>query len=139
MRFCCTFFQLKRTKKFDNWFKSVCFFRFFRTRIFISTNGKYLCYCSTISTDYVVKNIPGFYGLGSAIKLLKKEKKGRKIKQLYRNSLFFRTIVENSMTLIPVSGCVAVISVMPSSMPASFEPVWGKHMGQLILRQAKDA
>lgn len=41
------------------------------------------------------QNIPGFYGVGSALKALKK--KSGQIKELYQNSLFFRTLLGNSM------------------------------------------
>ena len=43
------------------------------------------------------QNIPGFYGVGSAIKKLEEKGEGQKLKQLYRSSLFFRTLVGNSM------------------------------------------
>jgi len=43
------------------------------------------------------QNIPGFYGVGSAIKKLEDQGEGEKLKQLYKNSLFFRTLLGNSM------------------------------------------
>jgi phosphoenolpyruvate carboxylase len=44
------------------------------------------------------QNVPGFYGFGTAIKeLSKKEGKLEEIKKLYQKSLFFRTLIENSM------------------------------------------
>ncbi len=43
------------------------------------------------------QNVPGFYGFGSAIAALRKQKKHEALRQLYRESLFFRTLVENSM------------------------------------------
>jgi phosphoenolpyruvate carboxylase len=43
------------------------------------------------------QNIPGFYGVGSALKELKKAGKLREIKTLYKQSLFFRTLLGNSM------------------------------------------
>lgn len=43
------------------------------------------------------QNIPGFYGVGSAILALEKKGKGEQIKELYQNSLFFRTLIGNSM------------------------------------------
>jgi phosphoenolpyruvate carboxylase len=43
------------------------------------------------------QNIPGFYGVGSAIKKLDEHGEGEKLKQLYKNSLFFRTLLGNSM------------------------------------------
>jgi phosphoenolpyruvate carboxylase len=43
------------------------------------------------------QNIPGFYGVGSAIKKLEDHGEGEKLKQLYKHSLFFRTLLGNSM------------------------------------------
>lgn len=43
------------------------------------------------------QNIPGFYGVGAALKELKKSGRLREIKTLYRQSLFFRTLLANSM------------------------------------------
>ncbi|HEY5824277.1 MAG TPA: phosphoenolpyruvate carboxylase, partial [Cyclobacteriaceae bacterium] len=43
------------------------------------------------------QNIPGFYGVGSAITELNKKGKGEELKKLYKESLFFRTLVGNSM------------------------------------------
>ncbi|MGC3945958.1 MAG: phosphoenolpyruvate carboxylase [Chryseolinea sp.] len=43
------------------------------------------------------QNIPGFYGVGSAIKELKKQGKLPELKALFKHSLFFRTLLSNSM------------------------------------------
>jgi phosphoenolpyruvate carboxylase len=43
------------------------------------------------------QNIPGFYGVGSAITRLIEKGKGDQLKNLYKNSLFFRTLISNSM------------------------------------------
>ncbi|MEX2234265.1 MAG: phosphoenolpyruvate carboxylase, partial [Cyclobacteriaceae bacterium] len=43
------------------------------------------------------QNIPGFYGVGSALKELKKDGKMGEVKNLYNQSLFFRTLLANSM------------------------------------------
>lgn len=43
------------------------------------------------------QNIPGFYGVGSAIKELKRDGKMGELKTLYNQSLFFRTLLANSM------------------------------------------
>lgn len=43
------------------------------------------------------QNIPGFYGVGSAIAELEKEGKMAELKKLYQDSLFFRTLLGNSM------------------------------------------
>jgi phosphoenolpyruvate carboxylase len=43
------------------------------------------------------QNIPGFYGVGSALKQLKADGKMKDLKTLYKQSLFFRTLLANSM------------------------------------------
>jgi phosphoenolpyruvate carboxylase len=43
------------------------------------------------------QNIPGFYGVGSALKQLKNEGRIKELKSLYNQSLFFRTLLANSM------------------------------------------
>jgi phosphoenolpyruvate carboxylase len=43
------------------------------------------------------QNIPGFYGVGTAIRELKKQGKLRELKNLFKQSLFFRTLLSNSM------------------------------------------
>ncbi len=43
------------------------------------------------------QNVPGFYGVGTAIAYFDKAGRLNEIKALYQNSLFFRTLIENSM------------------------------------------
>ncbi|WP_167277040.1 phosphoenolpyruvate carboxylase [Dyadobacter arcticus] len=43
------------------------------------------------------QNVPGFYGFGSAIQFMAKNGQLETVKQLYKRSLFFRTLIENSM------------------------------------------
>jgi phosphoenolpyruvate carboxylase len=43
------------------------------------------------------QNIPGFYGVGSAIKAIIDRRGDQKLKDFYRDSLFFRTLLGNSM------------------------------------------
>jgi phosphoenolpyruvate carboxylase len=43
------------------------------------------------------QNIPGFYGVGEAVEALEKKGKLEQLKELYENSLFFRTLLGNSM------------------------------------------
>lgn len=43
------------------------------------------------------QNIPGFYGVGSALTSVAQKGKTEDVKQLYKKSLFFRTLLGNSM------------------------------------------
>lgn len=49
------------------------------------------------SWSQMKQNVPGFYGFGEAIEELKRKGKLDDLKKLYRKSLFFRTLIENSM------------------------------------------
>jgi len=43
------------------------------------------------------QNIPGFYGVGTALKKIKKEKRWKEVQELYHNSGYFKTVVDNCM------------------------------------------
>lgn len=43
------------------------------------------------------QNVPGYYGLGTAIARLTDEGKDERLRHLYASSLFFRTLVDNAM------------------------------------------
>ncbi len=43
------------------------------------------------------QNVPGFFGLGTAFEKLDKEGRLEELQNLYKESLFFRTLLENSM------------------------------------------
>ncbi len=49
------------------------------------------------SWSQLKQNIPGYYGFGSALQQLIKQGKQKALSQLYDHSLFFRTLVENTM------------------------------------------
>ena len=43
------------------------------------------------------QNVPGFYGVGTALKSFENRDQFDKVRQLYRQSSFFRTLIANSM------------------------------------------
>ncbi|MBC8295423.1 MAG: phosphoenolpyruvate carboxylase, partial [Pelagibacterales bacterium] len=49
------------------------------------------------SWSQLKQNVPGFYGLGSALKYYDDNKKFNELKKLYKRSPFFRTLISNSM------------------------------------------
>lgn len=49
------------------------------------------------SWSQLKQNVPGFYGLGYALGVYEKNGEWDKVKSLYDQSLFFRTLMENSM------------------------------------------
>ncbi len=49
------------------------------------------------SWSQMKQNVPGFYGVGAALKHFETTNRWKKIQQLFDSSLFFRTLLENSM------------------------------------------
>ena len=49
------------------------------------------------SWSQLKQNVPGFYGVGTALKYYSDRKEFSKVKNLYKNSPFFRTLISNSM------------------------------------------
>ncbi|WP_338408569.1 phosphoenolpyruvate carboxylase [uncultured Flavobacterium sp.] len=49
------------------------------------------------SWSQLKQNVPGFFGVGSALKHFEDNNKWEKVQDLYDNSLFFKTLLENSM------------------------------------------
>ncbi|RED45691.1 phosphoenolpyruvate carboxylase [Seonamhaeicola aphaedonensis] len=49
------------------------------------------------SWSQLKQNVPGFYGVGVALKKYEENGEFHKVEQLYKNSKFFKTLLENSM------------------------------------------
>jgi phosphoenolpyruvate carboxylase len=49
------------------------------------------------SWSQLKQNVPGFFGVGTALYQFKKENRFEELKTLYRNSDFFKTLILNSM------------------------------------------
>lgn len=49
------------------------------------------------SWSQLKQNVPGFFGVGTALKHFEDNGQFKKVKQLYNNSAFFRTLIANSM------------------------------------------
>jgi phosphoenolpyruvate carboxylase len=49
------------------------------------------------SWSQLKQNVPGFYGVGTALEKMEKQGKWKAIEDLYSNSKFFRTLLDNSM------------------------------------------
>ena len=43
------------------------------------------------------QNVPGWYGVGTALKEMMKDGQGEELKDLFKNSMFFRALLDNSM------------------------------------------
>ena len=73
------------------------------------------------SWSQLKQNVPGFYGVGTAIEAFEKRGDFDKVQELYQNSLFFRTLLENSMMSLTKSffGLTAYMHDDPE-----FGPFW---------------
>lgn len=49
------------------------------------------------SWSQMKQNVPGFYGVGTALKYFEDNNRWEEVQLLYNNSLFFKTLLENSM------------------------------------------
>jgi phosphoenolpyruvate carboxylase len=49
------------------------------------------------SWSQLKQNVPGFYGVGTALQVLKEKGKWQELEALFKNIAFFRTLVDNSM------------------------------------------
>ena len=49
------------------------------------------------SWSQLKQNVPGFYGVGTALKYFEDNEQWDKVQNLYDNSMFFKTLLENSM------------------------------------------
>jgi phosphoenolpyruvate carboxylase len=49
------------------------------------------------SWSQLKQNVPGFYGVGTALQGFKEQGKFERVQELYRHSAFFRALIENSM------------------------------------------
>ena len=52
------------------------------------------------SWSQLKQNVPGFFGVGTALKHFEENGRWDEVKEMYRDSLFFRTLLENSMMAI---------------------------------------
>ncbi|MDH4092138.1 MAG: phosphoenolpyruvate carboxylase [Cyclobacteriaceae bacterium] len=76
------------------------------------------------------QNIPGFYGVGTAIKVLKKKGKLPALKSLFKQSLFFRTLLSNSMMSLTKSYYPATAYLAKDK---EFGEFWKKMHAEFIL------
>jgi phosphoenolpyruvate carboxylase len=55
------------------------------------------------SWSQLKQNVPGFFGVGTALKTYEDNNEWQKVSDLYNNSLFFKTLIENSMMALSKS------------------------------------
>jgi phosphoenolpyruvate carboxylase len=55
------------------------------------------------SWSQLKQNVPGFFGVGTALKHFEEKNRWAEVENLYQSSLFFRTLIENSMMALSKS------------------------------------
>lgn len=55
------------------------------------------------SWSQLKQNVPGFFGVGTALKWYEDQNQWQKVTEVYQNSLFFKTLMENSMMALSKS------------------------------------
>ena len=79
------------------------------------------------------QNIPGFFGVGTAIEVLKKNNQLSQLRSLYKQSLFFRTLLGNSMMSLTKSFYPATAHL---AKDAEFGEIWNKMYAEFKLSKS---
>jgi phosphoenolpyruvate carboxylase len=79
------------------------------------------------------QNIPGFFGVGSAIEKLKNNNQLEQLRTLYQQSLFFRTLLGNSMMSLTKSFYPATSHL---SKDVEFGEIWNKMFAEFTLSKS---
>ncbi len=79
------------------------------------------------------QNIPGFFGVGSAIETLKNKNQLNDLRALYKKSLFFRTLLGNSMMSLTKSFYPATEHL---SKDVEFGEIWSKMFAEFNLSKS---
>jgi len=82
------------------------------------------------SWNQMKQNVPGFYGLGTALRVFEERGDLYKIKTLYTRSQFFRTLMENCM--MSLSKCYFPLTQYLSGHP-EFGRIWNKIHDEYLL------
>ncbi|MCB1148854.1 MAG: phosphoenolpyruvate carboxylase, partial [Chlamydiia bacterium] len=70
-------------------------------------------------------NVPGYYGLGTALEWGYAQGKGAELEKLYRDNLFFRTLIDNCMQALAKSSALSTRYLLK-------EPTYGSFVERLL-------
>jgi phosphoenolpyruvate carboxylase len=73
------------------------------------------------SWSQLKQNVPGFYGVGTALQVLKEKGKWEELQSLFNNIAFFRTLIDNSMMSM-VKSNFAITKYVASD--TAFNSIW---------------
>ncbi len=78
------------------------------------------------------QNVTGYYGVGTALQILDKKGKTPELRQLYQNSLFFKTLIDNCE--MAMKKCFFPLTEFLSQDPR-FGEIWNKIHNEYELTQ----
>ncbi|NCI47583.1 phosphoenolpyruvate carboxylase [Sediminibacterium soli] len=73
------------------------------------------------SWSQLKQNVPGYYGVGTALKQMKEKGLWEDVKAMFRNTLFFRTLIDNSMMSMLKSNFAPTQHI---EKDATYGPIW---------------
>ncbi len=76
----------------------------------------------------IKQNVTGYYGVGTALQELDKQKKFNELKELYTHSLFFKTLIDNCE--MAMQKCFFPLTAGLSAHP-QFGNIWNKLLANL--------
>ncbi len=82
------------------------------------------------SWSQLKQNVPGFYGVGTALKVLKEKGQWDQVQTLFNNITFFRTLIDNSMMSM-VKSNFAITKYIDSD--PTYSPIWNTIQAEFTL------
>ena len=76
------------------------------------------------------QNVPGFYGVGTALQVLKEKGMWKEVQSLFNNIAFFRTLIDNSMMSM-VKSNFAITKYVDKD--PQFSAIWNTIKNEFIL------
>ena len=84
------------------------------------------------SWSQIKQNVTGYYGVGTALQAIDKKGRLNEVKDLYNNSLFFRTLIDNCE--MSMKKCFFPLTAFLSSHP-KYGPIWNMIYNEYELTQ----
>ncbi len=82
------------------------------------------------SWSQLKQNVPGFYGVGTALQVLKEKGQWDQVQTLFNNIAFFRTLIDNSMMSM-VKSNFAITKYIDSD--PTYRPIWNDIQAEFTL------
>ncbi len=82
------------------------------------------------SWSQMKQNVPGYYGVGTALQVLKEKGLWKEVQSLFNNISFFRTLIDNSMMSM-VKSNFSITKYVDND--AKFSPIWNNIKDEFLL------